>query len=504
MLAHVRFATAYLALSCMCCLTTAEPDYIVAPGTTVVDGGTLGLGPGSVIGVAAGEHRIIRFRNLHGSAAAPIIIRNHQGLVTIDNDDEIAAVVLARCSHVRLTGSGHPDHQHGFRLRAQRQDYSTIYVVNRSTAIELDHLEIFGAGFAGISAKDEPTEDGSRNRGNYLMEDIHIHHNHIHHTGSEGMYIGHTFYNGWDNRGTSDELLYPHLISGLRIHDNDIHDTGSEGIQVGSVRDGLEVARNRIVRFGQDPFGAYQDNGMQIGYSPGVIRDNFIAHGPGVGLVVQTQGDNLIAGNIIVDTGEYGILCADRQPTPESLAAGGIDMGPGFVVCNNTVITSGQLTDPGARHAIRFNSRLITDTNHAIDNLLVVAHGEALATGRRDDPLVQAGNLDFVDRATAGLDHRFHLLPDSPAIDAGAAWPIDWPISTDHYGRPRLHGSAIDVGAEEWHPRSRRIRIRSDLPSQWRIEPPAAHDDSDEGWTVFSGCSPELDHLLEASLLGPG
>jgi hypothetical protein len=63
------------------------------------------------------------------------------------------------------------------------------------------------------------------------MSNVKFHDNYVHHTGSEGFYIGNSFYAGETKEcGT----LYPHDIVNLEVYDNYTAHTGAEGIQVGS------------------------------------------------------------------------------------------------------------------------------------------------------------------------------------------------------------------------------------------------------------------------------
>ena len=57
------------------------------------------------------------------------------------------------------------------------------------------------------------------------------------------------------------------------------------------------------------------------------------------------------------------------------------------------------------------------------------------------------GNPRFRDLAS----DDFHLLPDSPAVDTGAAIPE---VRSDHDGIPRPQGKAYDRGAYEYSPES--------------------------------------------------
>jgi hypothetical protein len=62
--------------------------------------------------------------------------------------------------------------------------------------------------------------------------------------------------------------------------------------------------RDNLVEIpGQGPIAAYQDNGIQVGYSAGEVIGNAIIDAPANGLIVLTQGDNRIVSNVIIRSG---------------------------------------------------------------------------------------------------------------------------------------------------------------------------------------------------------
>lgn len=72
------------------------------------------------------------------------------------------------------------------------------------------------------------------------------------------------------------------------------------------------------------------------------------------------------------------------------------------------------------------------------------------------DPLMavgQNGNITGDPRFVAPLDGDYHLLPDSPAINAGDNTAPNLP-AIDLGGNPRIAGSAVDIGAYEFQPPS--------------------------------------------------
>jgi predicted esterase len=436
-------------------LPAATFQVTVAGGTEQqIVGATLGVQPGDTIEVEAGNYRSLSFQGIEGSKDEPVTIINTGGQVRIENDNLGSALTLRGCRHVQLTGTGHGGTQYGFAAAATLDGRHTVNVIAGSSFIEIDHVEVFGAGFAGFNVKDEPTASGEYNRGSFLMEGIELHHNYVHDTGGEGFYIGHTFYNGFDIGGT---LYYPHLISGLRVHHNHVERTGAEGIQVGSVIDGMEVYNNLIESPGIDPFANFQNNGMQIGMSAGWVVGNTIRDAAGNGIIVLSQGDNVIACNVIERAGNNGMFVDDREVTQESIDAGGAGWGPGYRIFNNTIVDSGQDTsEPDHnRSGVRLYAVDITDTNHVYNNLVIGGPGENYAVSLLNNnvPIVEQNTVWSADGSSLGLTNAasgdYTLQPGSSLINAGSGIQR-YGVFEDAAEQGRAAGSAPDVGAYEF------------------------------------------------------
>lgn len=371
----------------------------------IFDGDEWGVRPGDRIGLEAGVHGRIHFLNLRGTESNPVTIVNEGGKVEVRSSRHYG-VKLSGCSHLRLSGAGSSAMKHGIELTGGSTMGVTVEAF--STEVELDHLEIHGQGFAGIVAKTDPRCDLSANRGNFVMRNLSIHDNLIYETGGEGMYIGHSFYAGYDkNPDCPGTVLYPHVIEGLEIYRNIVHHTDAEGIQVGcAVRD-VRIHHNHVSFAGQDPFGPYQDRGVQLGAgTSGEFYANFISDVSSTGLIVQSYADNRIYNNVIVRTG--GVLM-DEGPGEVSRT--------GFEFCHNTIVDS-------FGPAISLRAEKV-ERNRVFNNLVVHSDpSPAFDWSEETVPLNEGGNLVFRDWREAGfvdasLDD-FRLRPDSPAVDAGA------------------------------------------------------------------------------------
>ncbi len=405
-----------------------------------MDGKALGLKPGDVIGLDSKiKYGTVEFHNVVGAPGNPIIIRNCGGPVTIVADDKWHAIKAEKSKHFRITGGSQPG-VYGIRVEGGEM---SIKLDGLSTNFEVDHVEVFNSGFAGIMAKTDPTCDDATIRGNFTMYDISLHDNYVHDTGGEGFYVGNSF---WDGMERSCGLRLPHEIRGLKIYNNIVENTGWEAIQVGCAIEGTEIYNNKIRNFGMAN-RAHQNNGIQIGSGTGgLVYNNFIKDGYGNGMIIMGTGDNIIHNNIIVNAGSHGIFCDERY-TP----------GEGFKFINNTILNP-------AKDGIRLYAELVP-MNAVINNVIVNPGTINDYSGRRssddafvylmsDEVNVEMSNNLFARtveevRFTDPANDNYRLMGNSPAVNFGADISR-YKIDKDHYSQARLRGFAYDIGASEF------------------------------------------------------
>ncbi len=411
-------------------------DHLIPAESLEVNGPTLGIEPGDVVCVQAGARDFLRFYDVVGTPSSPVLIRNSGGRVLIDNPDRGYGLTFSGSRYFRLTGTG-SEETYGFSVRATRTgpDYSAscVSVEGLSRDYEIDHLEIFDCGFAGMNLKTEPTCDLSANLGNFVQTNSRVHHNFIHDTHGEGIYFGSTGYGGreyqCDGQATT---LYPHTHEGVWIHDNLIFDTGWDGLQVGVSPKDCFIYRNAILRVGLS-MEQYQMQGIQIGgASRCVVSENFLAHGPAIGIIALDGLDTRIENNLVFDF-QDGIYVNDRD-NEES-------QGARFAAVHNTLVAIGD-------RAISFFGARSQD--NLVANNLISEAGTPLAIGAEVD-VVQAGNLLLDSTAQARFasieEEDFSLLGDSPARDAGAQLGQD-AVPADLLGGTR--DELPDAGAYEF------------------------------------------------------
>lgn len=420
------------AQSCNC-------KYTVGLTETNVDGKALSIQPGDVICIQAGNRSVLRFSNIVGTASKPVIIKNCGGVANIENTDKSYAVWFSASRYFRVTGTGDAANNYGIRAKTSKSGSNAFVVTDLSSDVEVDHVEVAGAGFSGIMAKTDPRCDLSANRGVFTMYNVIIHENYVHDVTGEGMYIGNSFYNGWTgNTSCSGTTLYPHDIIGCKVYKNIIKRTGCEAIQVGTASSGCEIYNNDIELFGQDPFANYQNNGVQIGLGTGgKMYNNIIKNGPGNGIIVQGKGDNVIYNNIIIGAGSNGIYCDDATTSGT--------LGSGFSFINNTIIT------PGG-DGLKIAAERVA-MNHFINNIIIKpGTGKYINKVHTTVKMEEVNNYYSANIADAkfvnAASNDFHLLSTSPALNKGAATST-YGVTFDFDSKARPSGGVYDIGAFE-------------------------------------------------------
>ena len=110
-----------------------------------------------------------------------------------------------------------------------------IQVTNYSNELEFFGIEIDKADFAGFMIKTDPTADNPQGWWPaYRLENLRLHHNHIHDTVGEGSYLGHyspNYYTGTNSNG--EEVRYrAHHLYNTRIYRNIYENQGYDNFQL--------------------------------------------------------------------------------------------------------------------------------------------------------------------------------------------------------------------------------------------------------------------------------
>jgi hypothetical protein len=409
--------------------------YIVPIEAMTVDGAKLGIKPGDVICLnsAIKYFHSLHFTNIVGTATAPVIIANCGGTAVLTANGRPFNIKTSKSKYFRITGG---DVAGTYGIKMSGPTGSGVVLAGLSTNFEVDHVEVFNTGFAGIIAKSDPTCDNTANRGYFTMRGVSIHDNYTHHTNGEGLYIGHSFYSGYQ---MDCGVKLPHTIEGLRVYNNKALYTGWDGIQVGCATKDSEIYNNTITYPGTKLISG-QGHGINIASGTvGRCYGNYIKGGAGNGITVWGLGDNTVYNNVIISSAMNGIFCDERTET----------LGSGYRLMNNTIINP-------KLAGIRLLSEKVP--NVVINNIVVnpgyAPNGERAYLMRPKLITIVASNnynttsissVKFVDVAAG----NYRLSTGSPAIEKGKSIST-YGIPLDFYKSTRLKGTYYDIGASEY------------------------------------------------------
>lgn len=247
--------------------------------------------------IPAGKYKYIQISNLPSrDASRPLVITNLGGQVQVGPNDPGAGYIwsMGGGSNWVLTGRYDPDSKtgdvnfpghrcgeyansrgrYGFLSDdafAQGQYLHMGVSAGDATSFEIEYLEIFRSGFAGIRIlnKYDP------NKPLLPLDNVRIHDNYVHDVDGEGFYFG------WTGAPPSN------LFTKLSIYNNRIVRTGNEALQIQNLGGGTEV-KNNVFAFGalrwrDNPLGKYQDNNSQVQVRQGtiVLHHNIFMGGAG-------------------------------------------------------------------------------------------------------------------------------------------------------------------------------------------------------------------------------
>lgn len=405
----------------------AQNNIVIPNDQITIDGDLLNVNPGDTIFLAAGIRPELEFKNIRGSESQAIVIMPEGEKVTVDTDAH-TGIVFRESSFVHLTGKL-PNNRYG--IEVSRAGTMGLYVLDYSSELEADHLEIHGVGFAGIMAKTDPV-CSNPDVSDFVMRNVSFHDNYIHDTGGEGFYVGYTWYptREVDCNG-QNTILKSHVINGLKIYNNIIRDTGWDGLQIGASIN-AEIYGNDIRRYGLEEV-TYQTGGVQIGGSSSVLMyNNFVSDGVGGGLSLFGRGNISIYNNVFANVGEFAIYHNDRDAL----------VGRYYRIYNNTIVNPEQ-------GAISLNT--VHTEGNLVANNLVVLEGAYDGISGVNSRWTSETNIEYENTSQAGFVFsdtlNFRLTEASPLIDAGSSIGF---LKYDFNMDARPAGSSYDVGAFEF------------------------------------------------------
>jgi hypothetical protein len=393
----------------------------------------------------------IRIKNVVGTAANPIKIRNCGGQAFIDNKNNgttnngYHALDISGSKHFILAGDGDANIRYGIKVSSNGHGIS---LAGYSTDFEVQRIEISYADGSGINSKTDP-DCVNTDVSWFVQRNSFFHDNYIHHVVEEGFYIGYTHYPiNEDYYKCPEKTLKAHGMVNVKIYNNQLDYIGRDAIQVGAMISGGEIYNNTIQEYGTRNDGAHI-HGIQLSdkndgcavYNNRILPIGEGLAGPGCGiaswadkakiynnLLVRTGRDILDPGNIN-DKGFTAIQIYD-----------GPDLTNAFQVLNNTII------EPGRAGISVFSE----ETGIRIDNNLIIqAQGRYITAA--PSSATQASNFKSTSTAGLGFTADYHLSEDSPATIVGAGVNLySIGVTTDFDNQARPSSGPFDIGADEY------------------------------------------------------
>ncbi len=237
------------------------------------------------------------------------------------------------------------------------------------------------------------------------------------------------------------------------IQDNVVHDTGGDGIRTAQTCTNVEIRGNTVYNCGNDGIDARGDSVIVAGNTVSGCADNGIkadlvshwvridanwALSNGVGIAVRDTPAFTLTNNVAGDNVSSGV---ELSGTATGLVYHNTLVGSGTGVQGDGLVILSPLTAMLANNIVVSHSVGITATTGAT---LIVSN--TLLWANADDPVSGTAVLPNPPLFVAPAQQDYHLLADSPAVDAG----IDVGVPADVDGDSRPVGPLPDVGADEF------------------------------------------------------
>lgn len=414
-----------------------------------------GLMPGDTICLLAGNYYKLFIRNIHGEETNPIIIKNSDGQVIINNDSYYG-IAFHNCSHIRLLGNGSPDYVYGLAVLGVNHG-NGISVDQKSTNVEIGHVEVGHVRLSGIMVKTDPVcADLSSVRDSFELRQTIIHNSYIHNTGNEGVYLGSSYYGGLPlNCDGRDTIVMPHEMIGVHVYNNTFKRTGRNSIQVSSAPEDCLIYNNIVIEDSQNAL-SFHMNGIQVGGgSRCSVFNNIITDGLGSGIHYFGSGPGMIFNNLIVNPGKK------HHPDlpPNQFPVYGINVMHTYTEVHDPIhIFHNTIYNPKTE-GVRFSNNL--NNGNRVSNNIIINPGGFIHTGMSAFVNVVYPNVcidvshNFFDTDAVSIafsdtvNYDFSLLHTSPAINAAIDLQ-ELGINFDINNQPRPVGLTSDMGAYEY------------------------------------------------------
>ena len=403
-----------------------------------------GIQPGDTIALESGHRPLLTIRNLKGSSNAPLTIMNHNGVVLISSNHYFG-ISIRNCQYIHFTGTGSADN---YGIKIENIDGAGLGAGSGTSDLEIDHIEINHVNSAGMLIKTNASCTDFH-RADFVQKNINIHDNLITHTGTEGLYIGSTFYTGkLVNCNGTDSLIFDPMMENVWVYNNIIDHTGWDGLQVSSATNS-EVYNNFITNNSMNN-KANQKSGIILGGGfEGRAYNNVIQEGLGNGIAVFANGNTSVYNNhILRSSGSYGLYLNDKVADSNatnfhfvnnlivSPEISGVFLYLNKIPGSSVIISNNAIYDPGyLQQYEQQNQAIKAYVNSNSSNVIVESN-------------FFRSDIEPSHYADVSSDN-YNLNPASPLIDQGKTYPQLQFITEDCDGDLRFQGHFIDIGPQE-------------------------------------------------------
>ena len=252
---------------------------------------------GDTLLLQPGVRDAIQFADFEGAPQNYLTIMNADGLTEINAGSLPYGISIRNCHYIRLSGQGSAKNKYGIKISGVTHG-SGLGISDRSDNMEINNLEISNTEGPGILCKTNP--DCISYRQTFTAYNFSIHNNYIHHTGTEGMYIGSTAFEGTQIKCNGDTVTeLPSLLDGVDVFENLVEYSGWDGIQVS---DALHVrCYHNQIHFDSQKEEKWQNCGLIIGGgAQGRFYENVISNGRGFPINCFGNGTVEITNNRII------------------------------------------------------------------------------------------------------------------------------------------------------------------------------------------------------------
>ncbi|MBT8187869.1 MAG: T9SS type A sorting domain-containing protein [Croceitalea sp.] len=457
---------------CNCDITLSN---LSSSSINIVQSNTVEYEPGHTLCIPAGTYAGIEFIGFEGEDQNPLLITNCGGQVVIMESNK-SGITFRNSRFIRLSGTGDLNVTYGFKVEnATGPGAVGINVADFSSDIEIDNIEIQNTAFAGILGKTDPKcdDEDTWRRNGYVLRNLNIHDNYIHHTGGEGIYLGYTGgYKVSSNLICGEEYIFGHWLENITIHHNQLEHIGWDGIQTNLVRFGGVIFENTITFYGLEN-KQFQNFAMSVGGGNYTIYNNTIINsingfGQGIQLISANSGSKLF-NNVIINPQFHGIFIHNRHEFDNP--------NEGYYVLNNTIINpaaSGVFYNTTITESE--NSGLISNSQENVPTLMVnnlianpgnhyeqgntwKGNAENYFDFNKRKTQIGMGSNIYSNIKTRQIDtlclasiEDMDFRPGSeasPLVDAGSDMTI-YGAPFDRNQKTRFVGSGMDIGAFEY------------------------------------------------------